>query len=49
MGQQAIQRKKTETKQDFSKKYNEYKEFEGRQYTGMKVGRGHKWYYNWYT
>ena len=46
MGQQAIQRKKTETKQDFSKTYNEFKEFEGRQYTGMKVGRGHKWYYD---
>ncbi|MGH9925517.1 MAG: hypothetical protein ACRD5B_09085 [Nitrososphaeraceae archaeon] len=46
MGQQTIQRKKTETKQDISKTYNEYKEFEGRQYTGMKVGRGHKWYYD---
>jgi hypothetical protein len=46
MGQQAIQRKKTETKQDFSKTYNEFKEFEGKQYTGMKVGRGHKWYYD---
>jgi len=46
MGQEAIQRKKTETKQDISKAYNEYKEFEGRQYTGMKVGRGHKWYYD---
>ncbi|MGH9982330.1 MAG: hypothetical protein ACRD8W_00040 [Nitrososphaeraceae archaeon] len=46
MGQQAIQRKKTETKQDLSKTYNEFKKFEGRQYTGMKVGRGHKWYYD---
>jgi hypothetical protein len=26
--------------------YNEYKEFEGKQYTGMKVGRSHKWYYD---
>lgn len=41
MGQQAIQRKKTETKQDISKTYNEYKEFEGTQYTGMKIGTGH--------
>ncbi len=28
------------------KTYNEYKEFEGKQYTGMKVGRSHKWYYD---
>jgi hypothetical protein len=46
MGQEAIQRKKTETKKGISRTYNEYKEFEGRQYTGMKVGRGHKWYYD---
>jgi hypothetical protein len=26
--------------------YNEYKEYEGRRYTGMKVGRSHKWYYD---
>lgn len=25
---------------------NEYKEFEGKQYYGMKVGRSHKWYYD---
>jgi hypothetical protein len=47
MGQQTIQRKEeTARKQDISKTYNEFKEFEGRQYTGMKVGRGHKWYYD---
>ena len=46
MRQQAIQPKRTKTKQDFSTTYNEFKEFEGRQYTGMKVGRGHKWYYD---
>ena len=33
-------------KKDVSKTYNEYKEFEGKQYTGMKVGRSHKWYYD---
>jgi len=42
--------KKTATKKepaiDLSKSYNEFKDFEGRQYTGMKVGRSHKWYYD---
>jgi hypothetical protein len=26
--------------------YNEFKTYEGRRYTGMKVGRSHKWYYD---
>jgi hypothetical protein len=26
--------------------YNEFKNFEGRRYTGMKIGRRHKWYYD---
>lgn len=38
--------KKTESKKDLSKSYNEHKDFEGQQYTGMKVGRSHKWYYD---
>lgn len=38
--------KKKEAKIDLSKSYNEYKNFEGQQYTGMKVGRSHKWYYD---
>ena len=38
--------KKTELKKDIAATYNEYKEFEGKQYTGMKVGRSHKWYYD---
>ena len=46
MVQEIIQRKKNELKKDISKTYNEYKEFEGRKYTGMKVGRSHKWYYD---
>ena len=47
MGQETIiQRKKNGAKKDLSKTYNEYKEFEGKQYTGMKVGRSHKWYYD---
>jgi hypothetical protein len=31
---------------DVSATYNEFKEFEGRRYTGMKIGRSHKWYYD---
>jgi hypothetical protein len=26
--------------------YNEFKEYEGRRYTGMQIGRSHKWYYD---
>jgi hypothetical protein len=37
--------KKTAAEQDLSKTYNEFKNFEGRRYTGMKVGGHHKWYY----
>ena len=33
-------------KKDISKSYNQFKEFEGKKYTGMKVGRTHKWYYD---
>lgn len=29
-----------------SKTYNEFKTFERQQYTGMKVGRSHKWHYD---
>lgn len=36
--------KQTET--DIAATYNEFKEFEGRRYTGMKVGRSHRWYYD---
>jgi hypothetical protein len=46
MQQETIERKQNVTKKDISKTYNEYKEFEGKQYTGMKVGRSHKWYYD---
>src|SRR6187401_3171561 len=37
---------KKEAKKDLSKSYNEFKNFEGQQYTGMKIGRSHKWYYD---
>jgi hypothetical protein len=26
--------------------YNEFKEYEGQRYTGMKIGRSHKWHYD---
>ena len=38
--------KKNEPASSLAKSYNEYKNFEGQQYTGMKVGRSHKWYYD---
>src|SRR6266550_599346 len=40
-------RKKTSpASADISASYNKFKKFEGKQYTGMKVGRSHKWYYD---
>src|SRR5436189_355150 len=41
-----LERERNQTKKDISETYNQYKEFEGKQYTGMKVGRSHKWYYD---
>jgi hypothetical protein len=38
--------KKRETEKDLAESYNQFKNFEGHQYTGMKVGRSHKWYYD---
>jgi hypothetical protein len=31
---------------DIAATYNQFKTFEGKQYTGMKIGRSHKWYYD---
>src|SRR6476659_11020953 len=31
---------------DISASYNKFKEFEGKQYVGMRVGRSHKWHYD---
>src|ERR671924_198325 len=31
---------------DNAETYNKFKEFEGQRYTGMKIGRTHKWYYD---
>jgi hypothetical protein len=36
----------TEAKSDLAVSYNEFKEHEGQRYTGMKIGRSHKWYYD---
>jgi hypothetical protein len=38
--------KKSSEKSDISASYNKFKKFEGKQYTGMAVGRSHKWYYD---
>jgi hypothetical protein len=40
------QPKKGEKKSDITESYNQYKEFEGHQYTGMKIGRSHNWLYD---
>jgi hypothetical protein len=38
--------KKGEKQSDIAASYNQYKEFEGQQYTGMKIGRSHHWIYD---
>jgi hypothetical protein len=35
-----------EPKSDLAVSYNEFKEYEGQRYTGVKIGRSHKWYYD---
>jgi hypothetical protein len=44
--QASNQQKKNGVKKDISKSYNQFKEFQGKNYTGMRVGRTHKWYYD---
>ena len=46
MRQEGIQKKKSEVSKGNSTSYDQFKEFEGKKYTGMKVGRTHKWYYD---
>lgn len=41
-----VKKRRAATKKDIAASYNEVKAFEGQQYTGMKVGRSHKWYYD---
>jgi len=38
--------KKKSSESDPGVSYDEFKTHEGRRYTGMKVGRSHKWYYD---
>lgn len=33
-------------KQDFSASYDRFKEYKGKRYTGMKIGRSHHWHYD---
>jgi hypothetical protein len=43
----ALAGKKTKPiKKDIASSYNQYKEYNGRQYTGMAIGRSHKWNYD---
>lgn len=39
-------RAKAAPKKDVAASYNHFKIFQGKQYTGMAVGRSHKWYYD---
>jgi hypothetical protein len=39
-------KKQEEPESDPAVSYDEFKEFEGQKYTGMKIGRSHKWYYD---
>jgi hypothetical protein len=45
MEQEIVQKKENKIRNNISNGYNEYKEFEGQKYTGMKVGGSHRWYY----
>ncbi len=38
--------KNEEAEKGAASTYDEFKEFEGKRYTGMKVGRHHKWFYD---
>jgi hypothetical protein len=38
--------KKSRTTKDIASTYNRYKLYKGKQYTGVTIGRGHKWYYD---
>ena len=38
--------RKSEAKSDAAVSYDEFKNHEGHRYTGVKIGRGHKWYYD---
>src|SRR3954471_7399107 len=42
----STKRSTDEPKSDPAVSYNDFKEHEGQRYTGMKIGRTHKWYYD---
>jgi hypothetical protein len=42
----AIKKKTKALKRDIAETYDRYKKFEGKQYTGMTIGRSHSWYYD---
>ena len=46
MDLKTIQRKEDVARKHISNSYNEYKDFEGKKYTGMRVGGTHQWYYD---
>ena len=39
-------RGESEPQKDLAKTYDAFKNFEGKRYTGMRVGGHHKWYYD---
>ena len=43
---QASNQKKRNGIKKYISTFNQFKEFEGKKYTGMRIGRTHKWYYN---
>jgi hypothetical protein len=46
MAAQRNSAKQNERKSELGVSYNEFKEYEGQRYTGMKIGRSHKWHYD---
>jgi hypothetical protein len=42
----SAKRSAKELRSDPAVSYNEFKEYEGQRYTGMKIGRSHKWHYD---
>jgi hypothetical protein len=45
MNLESIRDKDNKIRNNLSTAYNDYKEFEGRKYTGVRVGGAHHWYY----
>jgi hypothetical protein len=42
----SVKQSTNKPKSDPAVSYNEFKEYEGQRYTGMKIGRSHKWHYD---